>query len=265
MTAPFGDAPASATPALFPAPERIVTHEITEEALAAQNVFGFRRADPRARAFKLLRSQIAKRTEGGQISIIGVTSAAPGVGKSFVASNLAAALSRIALSDVLLIDLDLHRPALADRFGLTKGPNAAGVHDFLAGDVPDLATAARRINDNRLVVVPGFRNDMATGEMLTGAHGDRLFDALHALPGGTSVIIDMPPIFADDDAVIIGRRVDGVLLVIEDGRTTAKQARDTIRVLQPTPLIGTVLNRYRNQLLADDYGYGYSYGYGAYY
>ena len=115
------------------------------------------------------------------------------------------------------------------------------------------------------MVVPGFRNDQATGEMLTGANGERLFAGLHALPPGTNVVIDMPPIFADADAVIIGRRVDGVLLVIEDGRTTAKQARDTIRVLQPTPLIGTVLNRYRNQLLADDYGYGYSYGYGAYY
>jgi Mrp family chromosome partitioning ATPase len=265
MDLPIGDAPASAALPVFPEPERTRLHEVSEAALSAQNVFGFRRADPRARAFKLLRSQMAKRSEGDRISVIGVTSAAPGVGKSFVASNLAAALSRIALSDVYLIDLDLHRPALADRFGLTKGPDAAGVHDYLAGDVPDLASVARRINDNKLVVVPGFRNDVATGEMLTGAQGDRLFDAMRAFPGGTTVVVDMPPIFAADDAVIIGRRVDGVLLVIEDGRTTAKQARDTIRVLQPTPLIGTVLNRYRNQLLADDYGYGYSYGYGSYY
>jgi len=264
MDVPFGDAPASPA-SLFPSAEGTRVHEIGEAALSAQNIFGFRRADPRARAFKLLRSQMVKRNEGNRLSIIGITSAAPGVGKSFVASNLAAALSRIALSDVYLIDLDLHRPALADRFGLAKGPEAAGVHDYLAGDVPDLSGVARRINDNKLVVVPGFRNDVATGEMLTGSHGDRLFAAMRDLPGGTTVIVDMPPIFADDDAVIIGRQVDGVLLVIEDGRTTAKQARDTIRVLQPTPLIGTVLNRYRNQLLADDYGYGYSYGYGSYY
>lgn len=259
-----GDAPASPQPLLPPA-GGITVHEVSEEALAAQNVYGFRRADPRARAFKLLRSQIAKRGADDGLAVIGVTSAAPGVGKSFVASNLAAALSRIALADVYLIDLDLHRPALATRFGLTKDEHSAGVHDFLAGDVPDLKSVARRINDNRLVAVPGFRNEMATGEMLTGAHGKRLFEAMRAMPAGSMVIVDMPPIFADDDAVIIGRQVDGVLLVIEDGRTTAKQARDTVRVLQPTPLIGTVLNRYRNQLLADDYGYGYSYGYGAYY
>jgi hypothetical protein len=35
--------------------------------------------------------------------------------------------------------------------------------------------------------------------------------------------------------------------------------------LAPTPLVGSVLNRFRAQLLMDDYGYGMSYGYGGYY
>lgn len=264
MRAPKGGAvqPAST---LLPSPPDIVRHPVDEEQLTKTNIFGFRRADPRSRAFKLLRSQVIKRHETDGTSLIGVTSAAPGAGKSFVASNLAAALSRIALGDVYLVDLDLHRPALADRFSVRKGEGIAGVHDYLAGDVPDLAPVAKRINDDKLVLMPGFRNDLATGEMLTGPQGDALFDLMRGLASDTFVIVDMPPIFADDDAVIIGRRVDAVLLVIEDGRTSAKQARDTIRVLQPTPLLGTVLNRYRNQLLADDYGYGFSYGYGAYY
>ena len=75
----------------------------------------------------------------------------------------------------------------------------------------------------------------------------------------------MPPIFADDDAVIISHRLDAFLVVVEDGRTTRKQVKDTIRILSPTPVLGTVLNRYRSQLFGDEYGYGMSYGYGAYY
>ena len=75
----------------------------------------------------------------------------------------------------------------------------------------------------------------------------------------------MPPIFADDDAVIIGHRIDGFLIVIEDGKTTRKQVQETIRMLEPTPLLGTVLNRYKQRLFNDEYGYGHSYGYGAYY
>jgi len=255
-------ADAATGPRMFLPPEDAVAATVSPEQLDAKNIVGFRNSDTRARPFKLLRSQILKKAEDEGLKLIGVTSATPNVGKTFVASNLAAALSRIGDLDVYLIDLDLHRPAVATAFSLTEGP---AVHDFLSGAEPEMHAIARRINDERLVIVPGVRRDVATGELLSGARGDALFAVLRALPANAIVIIDMPPIFADDDAVIIGQRLDGFLLVIEDGRTTAKQALETVRLLAPTPLIGTVLNRYKNQLFSDDYGYGMSYGYGGYY
>jgi capsular exopolysaccharide synthesis family protein len=249
-------------PQIFDRPERVVVAGSTTEQLDEQNIVGFRNSDTRARPFKLLRSQILKYCEGRGIKLIGVTSAAPNVGKTFIASNLAAAMSRIADLDVYLIDLDLHRPAIATRFSMPEG---AGVHDFLMGAEPDMSAVARRINEERLIVIPGFRRDVATGELLTSARAEEMFAALRALPSNAIVIIDMPPIFADDDAVIIAQRVDGVVLVIEDGRTTGKQVKETVRLLSPTPLIGSVLNKYKNQFFTDEYGYGFSYGYGGYY
>jgi len=248
--------------AVFPPFDLLDSIEVPAETLAEQNIYGFRHADTRARPFKLLRSQIRKLCEARNVKVIGVTSASPGVGKSFVAANLAAALSRLADIEIYLVDLDLHRPALARRFGLTEG---VGVLDYLSGAVTDIRAVARRINDQRLALLPAFRADMRTSELLASAQGDRLFEGLHALPPSAIVLVDMPPIFADDDAVIIAGKLDAYLLVAEDGKTTRKQVRDTIRLLQPTPLLGTVLNRYRNQLLSDDYGYGVGYGYGAYY
>lgn len=236
--------------------------EATSDALADRFIFGFRSGDSRARPFKLLRTRIAKLAEESGVKLIGVTSAAPNVGKTFVAANLAAALSRLADTHVCAIDLDMHRPALGPRFGMTEGE---GVHDYLSGEIADVRTIGRQINDERLVLVPGFRRPVATGELLSGPSGDALFASLRALPAGTLVIIDMPPIFADDDAVIIANRIDGYLLVVEDGRTTKKQVEETIRMLSPAPVLGTVLNRYNRRLFNDDYGYGVSYGYGAYY
>jgi protein-tyrosine kinase len=236
--------------------------DITPEQLEAKSIVGFRNADTRARPFKLLRSQILRRMQDDGMKVIGVTSAAPNVGKTFVVTNLAAALSRIADLEVVLIDLDLHRPSVAER--LSFDANNAGIHDVLTGDAT-LNQIARRIGEERLTVIPGFRRDVATGELLTNAQGEALFAGLRSVGSNTIVLVDMPPIFADDDAVIIGQHLDGFLLVVEDGRTTAKQAKEVIRVLSPTPMIGSVLNRYRNQLLADEYGYGLSYGYGGYY
>ncbi len=247
---------------LFASPERTPSVDVLPEQLDAQHTVGFRNADTRARPFKLLRSQLLKRCEEDGLKLIGIASATPNVGKTFVATNLAAAVSRIADRDVYLIDLDLHRPSVAGRFALDGD---AGIHDYLSGDVADLNAVARRINDQRLVVIPGYKRDVATGELLTSARGDRLFAGLRALPSNALAIIDMPPIFADDDAVIIGQRLDGFLLVVEDGRTTPKQIRETVRLLAPTPLIGSVLNRYSSQLFSNDYGYGFSYGYGGYY
>ena len=255
-----------ATP--FPARESLpaidALRQIVVDAATLENshIFGFRNADTRARPFKLLRSQLRKQMRTTGAKLIGVTSASPAVGKSFVAANLAAALSRLADVDVYLADIDLHRPSLADRFGLADG---VGVQDYLAGEVTDLAEVAVRVNDERLALLPGFKRDLPPAELLAGAASDRLFDAFRRLPDNAVCLFDMPPIFADDDAVIIANRVDGFLLVVEDGKTTVKQVKDTIRLLAPTPMIGSVLNRYKNQLLSDDYGYGVGYGYGAYY
>jgi protein-tyrosine kinase len=248
---------------LFAPPDRSETLDVLPEQLDDQNIVGFRNADTRARPFKLLRAQIMRQREERQLKLIGITSAAPNVGKTFVASNLAAALSRIADHDVYLIDLDLHRPAVASRFSFDE--EGVGVHDFLSGEEPDMSNIGRRINDERLVVVPGYRRDVATGELLTSANGNRLFDGLRALPDSTIVLVDMPPIFADDDAVIIGQHLDGFIMVVEDGKSTRKQVLETIRLLSPTPFVGAVLNRYRSQLFADEYGYGFAYGYGGYY
>ena len=263
MNAQFQDEGAMRTgaPMLLP-PHRTEPFDVLPEQFDEQNIFGFRNTDTRARPFKLLRSQVLKRGQEDGLKLIGITSAAPHVGKTFVAANLAAALSRIGELDIYLVDLDLHRPAVAERFSISEGQ---GIHDFLSGEVPDAQTIARRINDERLVVLPGFRRDVATGELLTGANGDRLFAGLRALPSNAIVLIDMPPIFADDDAVIIGQRIDAFLMIVEDGRTTSKQVLDTKRILSPTPMLGTVLNRYRSQLFTDEYGYGLSYGYGGYY
>src|SRR6478736_3524842 len=159
--------------------------------LTSRGIFGLERADDRARPFKLLRSQIYKRIVEENIKLIGVTSPAPQVGKSFVSSNLAAALSRLNDIEAYVIDLDLLRPAQAKNFDI-PADGGLGLLDYLSGEADDLRGVARRINDERLVVVPSFSRATRSGEMLTGPRGDSLFAALRALPPTALVIVDMP-------------------------------------------------------------------------
>jgi non-specific protein-tyrosine kinase len=60
------------------------------------------------------------------------------------------------------------------------------------------------------------------------------------------IIFDSPSVLAASDAAVLANRVDGVLLVIQAGKTGADSARQAVSNLQHANarLLGAVLNRY---------------------
>jgi len=231
---------------------------------AERQLFGFNSRDKRSRAFNLLRSQVLKLMRAKGWRVLGITSPAPQVGKSFMASNLSASLSRIPDLSTNLFDLDLRRASVAELFDIERGQ---GVEAFLAGETETPGTAARDVANTGLTIFPAWDGDHSSAELLSGPRFRAMVAAMRALPGNSISICDMPPAFANDDAAIVLREIDAYLLIVEEGRTTERQVRDTIDLLAPAPCLGTVLNRYRGGLGSDDYGYGYGSqrGYDAYY
>lgn len=223
--------------------------------LAAGGIVGFAARDLRARPFALLRSQIQRRLDRKRARLIGVTSAAPGEGKSFLSLNLAAALARVSEAPVYLVDLDLRRGSLAAALGQTP---VAGVGDVLNGSDEDLVGVGWRIADANLAVFPTRSMEDGTAELLAGERFARFVMGLRNLPGNSIVLCDLPPVFAGDDAMITLERLDGYFLVVDSGKTTVKQVAHAIQLLEPTTCLGTILNRYQGGL-ADSYGYQYGY------
>lgn len=234
------------------------------ETLRETGIYGFDGKDIRARPFTLLRAQILRIARARSWRIIGVTSPTPKVGKSFVVSNLAAAMARSPDLHTYLFDFDLRRSTIARNFKL-KGD--VGLSHFLDGTINDLSAVARTIPNEQLTIFPSFPNVAASDELVASNRMDSLISAMRQLPEGTICLCDLPPVFANDDAVVISQKIDAYLMIVEDGVTTRKQVRDSIRLLSPAPCIGTVLNRYSAGLTADDYGYGYGQNkqYGGYY
>lgn len=217
-------------------------------------VFGFNSRDRRSRSFNLLRSQVVKIMKARGWRILGVTSATPNVGKTFVASNLAASMSRIPDQTTLLFDLDLRRGSVATQYDLAEGD---GLEAYLGGDIDQLRTVGRRVAGGGLVIYPSFGVDQSSAELLAGQRMRTLIDAMRSLDDDHLCICDLPPAFANDDASIVLQQIDAYLLVVEEGRTTARQVHDAIEMLKPAPCLGTVLNRYHGLIGGDDYGFGY--------
>lgn len=217
-------------------------------------IFGFDSRDRRSRPFNLLRSQVSKIMKARGWKVIGVTSATPGVGKTFIASNLAASMSRIPDQTTVLLDLDLRRGSVARQYGIENRP---GLDAWLTGEIESLAPVGRRVAGTGLVIYPSFRSEESSAELLAGPRARALVGSMRTLPDDCVCICDLPPAFANDDASIVLQQIDAYLLVVEEGKTTARQVRDAIEVLSPAPCLGTVLNRYHGVLGGDDYGFGY--------
>lgn len=219
-----------------------------------RGVFGFNSRDRRSRPFNLLRSQVVKLMKAHGWTKIGITSATPGVGKTFISCNLAASMSRMPDSQTLLFDLDLRRGSVAAQYDLY---GQQGIDAYLNGELDSLASVGRRVMGSNLTIYPSYRVEESSSELLAGGRMRALNEAMQQLPNDYICLCDLPPAFANDDASIALEQLDAYLLVVEEGRTTARQVRDAIELLAPARCLGTVLNRYNGVMGGDDYGFGY--------
>lgn len=210
---------------------------LNRPTLRRNGIYSFDHLDPKARSFTLLRSQLLQSIDLSRSQVIAITSTQPANGKSFVAANLAVSLGRV--HHTILIDLDLHRPTLGDRFGL---PSIAGVDDYLAGDT-GLMGALCQLLDTDLSILPVRKERDDATDLLFSPRLEQLFDELRAQPGNPICIVDTPPTLALEDIIAISQHLDGVLLVVEEGRTTTEELQEAVSILGSTPIIGTILNK----------------------
>lgn len=212
--------------------------------------------DARSRPFNLLRSQLIKILAQGGSRLVGITSVAPGAGKSFVASNLAVSIGQLSNKRVYLVDLDLRRASIAEVFGIEAQP---GLADYLSNQPVTLREIGRQIGDGNVVVYPAFPQHLSSAELLVGPRFDNLIESARALSEDSIVLFDLPPVFANDDTILVADKLDGMLLVVEQGVTTKKQLQSAIQLLHPTPILGSVFNR-SDGGFGDPYGYSGKYG-----
>jgi len=211
--------------------------DLDPQRLFENGIFGFAPLDARSRSFVLLRSQLLHRFHRSGGRILAVTSTQPGNGKTYVTTNVAAAMSRI--HPTILIDLDLRRPAIADRLGLTP---KAGIDDYLAGDARWDETRTR-VSAGNLAVHAARLPRPDSARLLASPDLGVMLNRIRTDPTDPICIVDTPPVLVLDDIMLIARNVDGILMIIEEGSTRGTDLVNALRLLSPTPIVGSVLNK----------------------
>jgi Mrp family chromosome partitioning ATPase len=207
------------------------------ELLRSNLLGGFAPASEDARSFFGLRSQLWKHVQATHQRIFAVTSVQPGDGKTHVAVNLAAVLSRI--HPTILLELDLRRPSMGERLGLPT--DHAGIDDYLSGEA-SLSVSAIHANGFNLTIHRVRCPHSSPEKLLASARLAEMASAIRAMDGSPICIVDTPPAVINDDMMMILPATDGILMVVQEGRTSKHVLSDTIKSLSPTPVVGTILN-----------------------
>ena len=185
--------------------------------------------DPRgpiAEQFRSLRNSItALNPEGAPRSIV-MTSALRGEGKSVATINLGLAMAELPGTGVLLIDADLHHPAIEDYMGL---PHRQGLTELLRGEC-SLDRAIRATSVAGLSIIGAGQPPENPSELLGS---ERMQTLVHSCKQRFQyLIVDTPAAMTISDASMLGAMADGILLVVRLGYTPRHFVEQTHNMLE---------------------------------
>ena len=207
--------------------------------LSENRIIAGNKSDPRATYFRMLRTQVLHAMRENEWSSLAITGPSVGVGKSLIAANLAVSISMEVNQTVLLADLDLRRPSLHEKFNFTP---EFGLLDYLNHN-SELSDLLINPGFPRLVLLPGKGSTSESSELLSSPRMIKLMKELKSRYESRIIIYDLPPLLSVEDAQVVLPNVDSTILVVENGKNTRSEVENSLRLLEGTNLIGTVLNK----------------------
>lgn len=192
-------------------------------------------------------------------NLIMVTSSVPGEGKSFTAINLAVSIAMELERTVLLVDADVARPSILNRFGL---PPAQGLMDVLLSKGVGLSDVLLRTNIEKLSILPaGMPHQRATELLASQAMADLLEGIATRYPDRV-IIFDSPPLLVTTEARVLATHMGQIVVVVEAARTTQAMIKQALATIENCPIKLMLLNKTRDAGPNSYYGHYAPYGYG---
>ncbi len=207
---------------------------------------------PVAEQFRTLRTNLLALNSTKPIKVITISSSINGEGKTISSINLAVSMAHdLNKKRILLIDADLRRGRIHKYLGIEP---ELGLTDLLAdGTNPD--DAFINIGIDNLTILPAGKIPPNPSELLSSLKFHNLINLLKE--AYDYIILDSPPIIPVTDPGVIGAQTDGVVMVIQAGRTQKgiiKHAEGLLKQAQ-AKLLGYILTNIQYHIPAYIYRY----------
>jgi exopolysaccharide/PEP-CTERM locus tyrosine autokinase len=205
----------------------------------------------------LLANVMNKGAADEHISVVMITSALPGAGKTFCSVNLAASISLERELNVLLVDADVAKPHISREFGLADAP---GLIDLLLDDNRDVEDVLVRTDLNDMQILPAGRRHAQATELLAS---DRMSVLIHELATryrDRIVLLDSPPLLVTSESPALASKAGQIVLIVEAGNTAHQELAHALHLLDMHKAVNVILNKTRSWSVLGEYYGAYPYG-----
>lgn len=212
--------------------------------------------------YKIIRTNIQSLKSTKDLKTFLITSSISGEGKTVTSVNLAMTMAHdLNNKSILLVDADMRKGKVAKCLGLHTTP---GLSEILKGDVDAELTFITPSIDN-LTVIPSGKVPKNPAELLGSKKMKSFIESMRAR--FDYIFIDSPPVMPLTDPCVIGAVVDGVILVIQSGRTQRDLIKHTEHRLAQchAKTLGYIMTNVEYHLPQYLYRYVNKYGEDAYY
>lgn len=225
---------------------------VPDPAVLARNLVVTRDGGADAAPFDMLRTRVVQEMSRNGWTRLALTSPDPSCGKSTVVANLAFSLARLTELRIVVLDLDLRRPALANLLGFKGDHSVARVLQ----DEAALTDQMVRVASN-LAFATTARPVCNPSELLQGAGADRLLNRIRDDYAPDMVLFDLPPLLVGDDTMAFLPSADCALMVAAANQSVLGQVDAGEReIAARTNMLGVVVNRCADPGPAQGYAYG---------
>lgn len=215
--------------------------ELSPSHLEANRIVAHGTTDPHGRHYDMLRTQVLQEMDKSSWQFLAVTSPTAGCGKSVTACNLALSIARLPERSVLLVDLDLQKPKVADYLGINRQDGVLSVLEGRSALSSKIVEAC--IDRSQVLVLPGEVCKSGSAEWMASQTMKTLLQAIKREFRSRIVIFDMPPMLVGDDVISILPQMDAVLLVAGVGSTSVADITECQKHLTSTPVVRVLINK----------------------
>ena len=200
-------------------------------------------------AVRVLRARIEKDAKKNHLQVFLVTSAAPGEGKSTIATNTAMALA-MRESKVALVDCDLRNPSVRERLEMEK--EGAGLYEYLIKEA-ELEDILLWNETYKMYVIPGGQPLSNASELMDSPRMHELLEQLKEI--AEYIILDTAPVGILTDTAVLAEAADAALFVVKQDYANRSAILEGIEQLAESKIYisGCILNGAQ----AGIGGYGY--------